>query len=643
MRVFPASRRPLTPTLSPEYRGEGAAARNRRATSSRAIVLRAIVCAGVMCGLTGGVAGVRVTRGQSPPPEKQPSLTLEEPAQKAPRSSPTPREVVPLHEPSRTPATDATPESLAWWEPAVVRPLDLGSRAAPISLESIVFSTLRFSPQVRVLSDKAIVRRIGVDEANAKFDLRAFMETRFTDTSDPVGNLLTTGGASRYVDQNWYASSGVRRLTPTGAQVEASLREGYEQSNSRFFVPNPQGTAKLAVTVTQPLLNGAGRAYQTSTILLAEADAGAAHDVLARDLQTLLFDVQRTYWDLYVQRATLLQKRKLYNQAVRTLEELTARRDVDVLGSQIVRAEAAVARREAAMIRFATSVKNAESKLRALVNDPAFCTSAIELVPVQPPTVVAGACDLEESLTTALQFRPEINQSLKQIQSASIRTGIARNELLPVLNLVVGSYVYGLAGQGSIGEALGNQFDRGRPTYWTGLQFEMPLGNRAATARAKQRQVELRQLTGELQTVTANVRAEVEIAVREVTTLQREWESKARAVAAVQHEIDYLTARWRLLPGENQDAGVLLDDLLNAQERLAEAEFGYVTAQAASSVAFVQLQRATGRLLAYNHVAQFESTDNGLPSLQHFTPQVPRIITPAPPPRQAAERLPPVE
>ena len=614
------------------------ATQNRRATSSRAIVLRAIVGGCVACGLAGRLAGEGVTGGRSQPPEKQPSLTLEEPAQKAP-----PREIVPPPAPTRLPTTDATPESFAWWESTVVRPLDLGQHAVPISLEGIVLSTLQHSPQVRVLSDKAIVRRIGVDEANAKFDLRAFMDTRFTDTSDPVGNKLTTGGAPRYIDQNWYGSAGVRRLTPTGAQVEASVREGYEQNNSIFFRPNPQGTAKLAVTVTQPLLNGAGRAYQTSTILLAEADAGAAHDILARDLQALLFDVHRMYWDLYVQRATLLQKRKLYDQAVRTLEELKARFDVDVLGSQIVRAEAAVARREAAMIRFATSVKNAESKLRAVVNDPAFATAAIELVPVQPPTVVAGSCDLVESLTTALQFRPEINQALKQIQAASIRTGIARNELLPVLNLVVGSYVYGLAGQGSIGQALGNQFDRGRPTYWTGLQFDVPLGNRAASARAKQRQVELRQLTGELQTVTNNVRSEVEIAVREVVTLQREWESKARAVAAVQHEIDYLTDRWRLLPGENQDAGVLLDDLLNAQERLADSEFGYVTAQAASRVAFVQLQRATGRLLAYDHVAQVETSDNGLPALQHFTPQAPRIITPAPPPRTAAQRLPPVE
>ena len=100
-----------------------------------------------------------------------------------------------------------------------------------------------YSPQVRVVSDMPLIRRTGIIEAEAAFDVRNFMQTNFVDTSDPVGSTLTTGGAGRYIDQNWSSSAGIRRKTLTGAQYELSQRLGYQQNNSIYFVPQDQGTS----------------------------------------------------------------------------------------------------------------------------------------------------------------------------------------------------------------------------------------------------------------------------------------------------------------------------------------------------------------------------------------------------------------
>ena len=562
--------------------------------------------------------------------------------------APSAQSVIP---PGSAPALSSVPEIpsqfVPWWDVDLSRPLHRASDPLVISLDSVILGTLEHSAQVRLLSDAPLIRRSAVTEAQANFDLRSFMETRFVDTSDPVGSTLTTGGANRYNDQNWTASGGVRKRGSTGAELEAAQKFGYQDNNSIYFVPAEQGTSRLSLSLTQPLLNGAGAAYNSSLIVLAEIDANIARDQLSKELQALLVEVHRSYWDLYQQRVTLLQKRKLYEQALRILEELNARRDVDVLESQIAKASAAVATREADTIRFAAYVRNAEAKLRALVNDPRLvAVPGLELVPREPPGRSYRDPNLQDSLLRALERRPEINQLGKEIRAANVREEVSRNELLPVLNLILSSYMSGLQGDSDIGGAFGDQFTVGRPTYSAGLLFEVPYGNRAAKARLQQRRLELRRLTNQLEATVLNVRAEVEMAVREVATTYREMVSKYHAMSASEVEIMYLRERWRLLPGDGQVAGVVLEDLLNAQERLSKSESSFVAALVAYNIALVNLHRVTGTLLEYEEITEIQTCDDGLPSLS-FQKQIAGVkeaptpvIVPQGPTLQVPETLP---
>ncbi|MHB1036486.1 MAG: TolC family protein [Pirellulales bacterium] len=467
-----------------------------------------------------------------------------------------------------------------------------------------------------------MISQMAICEAAGAFDARAFAESKYVNLDDPVGNTLTTGGPMRWLDANWYASAGLRTRMLTGAEIEASQKIGYEDSNSLYFVPPFQGTSRLSLRLTQPLLNGAGKAYNTSVIVLADINADIARDRFSKDLQSLLLDVHRAYWDLYLQRAALLQRRRLYQEALNIRADLDARRDVDVLRGQLARAEAAVANREGAVIRYQGAVRNTEARLRAMVNDPLLRTpEAAELIPNQVPNRGYLPVSLADALVTTLHYRPEIQQALKEIRAASVRADVAANKILPVLNAVVETYVSGLNGDGRIGESLGDQFSLGRPSYTAGLQYEIPLGgNRTANARLQQRRLELQQAMNELEATTANVRAEVEIAVRDVDTAFREIGSKYRAVIAGEAEIEYLTARWRALPGDQQTAGFALDELLTAQERLAQAEFDFAFAEAGYNVALISLNRAMGTLVSaqdVKEVARSQDPSSSFPQAIH--------------------------
>jgi outer membrane protein len=538
-------------------------------------------------------------------PPSQPAPQLIDPTS----TTPTPAASLP---PGMQPlAADAAPPQLPsgftpWWQPAADASLLAQGQTVPVAPDGLTLAAVAHSAQVQVFRDTVAVRQWAIQETLGNFDPRAFAEAKYRNTSDPVGSTLTTGGPDRWLDSNVYWSTGVRKRMDSGASIELAQKMGYEDSNSLYFLPAYQGTSRLALSFTQPLLNGAGQAYNCSTTVLAQLEANIAAERFSRDLQTLLLDIHRAYWDLYLQRAALVQRRRLYSQAVTLRDDLQARQGVDVLRGQIARAEAAVAVRQAALIRFQAGIANTEARICALVHDPALgMMPNLEMIPQQKPVCGWMPVDLNTSLLTALRFRPEIQEGIRQIRAASVRADVAANEVLPVLNAVIESYVSGLRGSGDIGQAYADQFSRGQPSYAGGLQFEMPLGgNRTAQARLNQRRFEVRQASCQLEATTTNIRAEVETAVRDVDTAYREMVSKAQAIIACEVDIQYLWARWRNLPGDQQNAGYALDELLSAQERQAQAEYDYVAAESAYNVALISLNRTTGTLLTTEEVCQ---------------------------------------
>jgi len=142
-----------------------------------------------------------------------------------------------------------------------------------------------------------------------------------------------------------------------------------------------------------------------------------------------------------------LQRRRAYDSVAALVRVLESRRDLDATGAQLVRARSELAARLSELYRSESSIQDIESRLRTLIGASGLPPGGtVELVPRDIPTQKFHQTPLPASLHAALQHRPDILQSYRSVRLAGIRAGVAKQELLPRLDLVLETYVAGLDG-----------------------------------------------------------------------------------------------------------------------------------------------------------------------------------------------------
>lgn len=169
-----------------------------------------------------------------------------------------------------------------WWNSYISNPMRHASEPKPIGIHDLLMRAMQYSSRIRVISDSPLIQDTGIIEADADFDWVTFMEAAWNDLDEPVGSTLTTGGPPRFSNEKATFDAGIRKRTTRGAQFEVSEGLGYERSNSVFFIPNDQGTSRFTINFSQPLLRGAGRVVNTSTVVLAQLQSDVARAEFSR-------------------------------------------------------------------------------------------------------------------------------------------------------------------------------------------------------------------------------------------------------------------------------------------------------------------------------------------------------------------------
>ena len=527
-----------------------------------------------------------------------------------------------------TPAAEKIPAGFSpWWIRGQTNSIGKRTHRQDITLEDLYVRAIRHSTQIRVFGDLPVIRETGIREAKGAFDTNAFLQSQFNRSNDPVGNTLTTGGADRFKQDEWSFEAGVKKKVITGAEISVSQKVGQIKNNSVFFLPNPQSTSKLELSVTQPLLKGAGVGYNRSVIEIAKIDSEVAMSEFVRQTESHLQEIARAYWTLYASRVTYLQKLRLLEETGKLAGEVKARMQIDAQTSQLFRAQSAVAARKADLIRSEAAIRNAQDRLRALTSDDRLLPdSDVELIPRDHLVLNGEMVDAQQAAHIALSTRPEINQAFNQLRAATIRERMSKNELLPELNLVLKGSLGGLD-NGDFGSAYGRQYNTGGPGYGVGLILSFPLENNIARARHERRQLEFRQQVDQLRTTVDSVLLEVKISVREVGTSYREALAKYAAVKAYSEDIATLEARRSVQPFLDPTAAAVLgaeatraaslsqtteyiDRMLDAQDRRARSEEDFIMAAAEYQVSLVNLQRSKGKLLGFEGIQILRDRDD---------------------------------
>ncbi len=508
-------------------------------------------------------------------------------------------------------ATDTAAENQdeIWWTPLVAQSIE-GQPIEEVFPDMLVRMAIQSSPRILAISQQPLIQETQIGEARGDFDPELFIQSQFEDRTDPAGNTLTAGGLPFLKDHIWTSESGVRRKMYSGAQLEIGQKFGFQNSNSPFFDPQDQGTATLSIDFSQPLLRGRGRYFNRSQILIAQVSSGVAWDRFSAELQEELVSVVEAYWSLYYTRSVLLQKQRNVERGQLILNRLEGRSELDSLPSQIARARAAVQSRRIELANAMRDVKDSETEIRRLIASPlAFQREAPELLPIESPETAYMPVDLDQLISDAMQFRPEVAQALKRAKIAAVQRNVSKNELLPELNLIFNTYVSALEGDSDIATAWAGQFARSTPGYAVGLEFAVPYGRRAAKARYTRQQLIVNQIKSEVDEVLLQVVSESQVAWRRVESAHQTMAAARAAISASLLDLEQNQARWEsfgLVEGdlaEGQTPTTLLDQLLDAQQRLTNSELTFSQALLEFKIAEIQLKKASGNLLKYQQIS----------------------------------------
>jgi outer membrane protein len=439
--------------------------------------------------------------------------------------------------------------------------------------------------------------------------------------SSPQQNTVTTGTTS-LVTTSTVANFNVQENFPTGASATLSFNNTNSDQNSYLNLFNPVTTSYLDLTVSQPLLQGFGLAVNNRPIRVAKNNLKAADIVFKQQVIVTVQTVVQAYWllvsaneDVEVKRKALALSQKLYSDNQKQV-------DVGSLAPiEIVRAEAEVAADQQALVTSQTTVLQQETILKNALSrnglaNPAVAAARIVTtdrirIPAQenPETIQA-------LFASAVDNRPELQQSRIQLQNQKILLTGTRNLMLPTLSAFGDLRNTGLAGDpntlpipgttgayatnqnpffvGGYGSVLGQVFSRNFPNYSVGLQLSIPLRNRNAQANYATAAVNLRQSELSVQRLINQVHVDVQNAY---ITVQQ---ARAQYTAAVKSRI----LQEQTLDAEQKKYAVGASTpflVIQAQRDLANAGGAEVVAEATYVQARLQLDVATGRELdVYN-------------------------------------------
>ena len=347
---------------------------------------------------------------------------------------------------------------------------------------------------------------------------------------------------------------------PTGTELQVGMTNNRTSSNFGFFnLYNPDVQSVLTVAITQPLLRGFGVLSNTRLIIEAKTTLKAGLSQLEQQVIATTTQISNEYWELVYARENVKVQRTALEVSQRLFEENSRRLAIGTLSSlDVLTAQAQVASDKQALVQAQSiELQDETTLLNDITKNPlnASLLSA-EIVPTTPITTPETGQDIriEDAVKEAWQKRPELQQAEFALQNAGVEVKATKNELLPTVN-VFGEYVAtGLGGiqtatataptgafvtslpvvnsagvpvpglfqatavttplsavfPGGLGSDLSRLIRGNYPTFEAGINFSLPIRNRAAQAdnaqallNQQQQKVQYRQ---QQNTIFVNVR-----------------------------------------------------------------------------------------------------------------------------------------
>ncbi|MGE5296653.1 MAG: TolC family protein [Solirubrobacterales bacterium] len=404
---------------------------------------------------------------------------------------------------------------------------------------------------------------------------------------------LTQGSTD--VDQSGpLASVGVDEFLPTGTTFGVS-GEVSPSEPGLFASTGDDYTSTLAFNATQSLLRGAGTAVNMASVNQAKIDVEISQYELRGFVQTLIAQVEETYWD-YV----LAERRiEIYSQSLDLAEKQLAETEErikigDLAKTESSAAEAEVALRREALINARSTLAKTKLSLLRLVNPPGTNLWDRQITLASLPTSLSVALDdVEPHVELAMRMRPDLNQAKLLWQRGDLEVVKTRNGLLPKLDLFV---TLGRTGySNSFGESATSSDDYGYGAM-TGLSFEFPAGNRAARSSHLRAVLSRQQAKEAVGNLSQLIEVDVRTAYLEIVRSQEQVAATAVTRKFQEEKVRVEMEKFRLGKSTPLLVAQAQRDLVVSQIDETQAMVNYLKS-------FVEIYRLEGSLLERRGIA----------------------------------------
>lgn len=497
---------------------------------------------------------------------------------------------------------------------------------------------LRSPETARTMQSPAVVEtdpRFGVEAALSAFDAQFTTRSNLQNNDRVFNNVFQGGGANLF--QQDYATfvTEISKRTATGSQFAVRNNTEYDNNSAPGNLFRSSWNTNFEAQFRQPLLQGFGADYNRiagpfgvpglyNGVVLARVNTEIEMAEFEIALRDLLSNVENAYWDLYFAYRDLQVKIQARNDALYVLNYVKSHGDRAGLGAgreaeaeeqywrfqqevdnalngRLIDGTRASNGSTGGTVRGVPGVYVAERRLRLLVGLPT--TDGRLIRPIDEPITAEVVMDWPQLLNESLARREELRRQRRVVQRFEYELIATRNLLKPQLDLVG---LYRWRGFGDDLLAYGNNppFDNafqdlasGDFQEWqVGMEFSLPIGFRRAHNAVRHYEIQIAQeraiLKEQEQQIVhdlSNALAEKE---RAYSALQTTFNRRRAAVL----QVEALRARF--------DSGrATVDEILDAQRRLAEAESAHYLARVEYTVAIKNIQVEKGSLFDYNAIA----------------------------------------
>jgi HAE1 family hydrophobic/amphiphilic exporter-1 len=517
------------------------------------------------------------------------------------------------------------------------------NRQRPLSLREALALALENNKDIEVARENVRIAEFDLLGTQGVYDPRLSTTAFYERAESPIASFLSGAQNGSLVESHYTGSARLEGESPVlGGSYRFDLSSVRLTTNNQFVALNPQYPTSLTFSYTQPLLRGLKIDNSRRQIEIARKNLSLTDAQFRQRAIDTITGVQRAYWELAFQLRSLQVQRDAVSVA-RT--QLAHNRRLVEQGQlapiDIVAAEAQISTYEQGVFSALEEVSRAENNLKNLIAENRNAGIWTEsLVPVDPVDLAAPNISLPDALKTAMENRPELQQSNVLREINQIDQEYFKDQTKPAVDLV-GTYgINGLAGSissagvnpftasnllvrqrvdqlsllagleplpvtppqtispdllGGFGQSVENLLANRYTNFRVGVQISLPLRNRTAEAQLGRSLVEGERIA----TQREQLEQTIQVDVRNALQAMRSAEARLRAAAATRgaNEQQFASEQRKLDVGQST---VFL--VLERQTTLTEARGLELKAQTDLNKAIADLQRATGNALSVNSI-----------------------------------------